>query len=141
MDKWSSLLVPHPNPHLFTGKKRLYEQSSSVSQQSSMSSLSDGTQKRRKLTKARQRSSPPPEIEPLSFEHEPMADMTTHIFGLFPPHSTSGVNDCTTLDGNLISQLKGMHIWPSLNNPATILIFSFTQIMHRVLTSRTRMSH
>ena len=76
-----------------------------------MSSLSDGTLKRRKLTKSRKSSSPPPEIEPLSFEHEPMADITTNIFDYFPPHDTSVVNDCTTLDGDLMSQPKGRHIF------------------------------
>jgi hypothetical protein len=136
-EQWSALLVPHPNPHLFTGKKRLYRPSSSDSRSSFMSSHSDGshgTQKRRKLTKTRPTLGPPPEIEPFSFEHEPMVDMTTNIFDFFPFHDTSNVND---LDGNLMSQSGGRHISLSLFDNFIIISFP-TQVIPRApaLTSR-----
>jgi hypothetical protein len=112
--QWSALLVPHPNPHLFTGKKTLYRLSAPSSLDSQSSFMFLLSQKRGKLKKP---LSPPPEIQPLSFEYEPMLDMTTHISGFFPTHDYSDVNEnvhvfhnCTTLDGNLMSQPSGAHI-------------------------------
>lgn len=118
--QWSALLIPHPNPRLFTGKKKLYRlaaPSSFDSRSSFMSSLSDGKHKRGKLRKPRT-SSPPPKIQPFSFECE--SPITPNIFDFFSLHDTSDDKDDVqvftptslyTLDGNLMSQPQGAFLF------------------------------
>lgn len=134
-EQWSALLLPHPKPHLFSRKRRLYRLSVPSLSESSMYSLSHGTRRRGTLKKPRRSSSRPPEIQPLSFEHEPM---TSTIFDFFPLHDTNNVNDNvhfftpnslgTTPDKNLKSQPRGTHI--SLSQFITILILSFHYLGH-----------
>jgi hypothetical protein len=113
MDGWSALLVPHPNPHFFKGNKsldRLTTPSSSDSRSSFMALRPNGTQKRGKLMRTHKTYCPPPVIQPFSFEHDPMLDMTTNVFDFFHDnvHPFTSNNNWT-LDGDLMSQPKGTH--------------------------------
>lgn len=120
--QWPSLLVPHPNPRSFNGKKRsIYRLTAPLNRSlatSFMPSVTDIFRKKEIFDNHDQTFKPPPRIQSLSFESEPILDLAAEIAPLIavkPPyvHGTDhAVSDSNPNDG-LMSNPKGAYVHDS----------------------------
>ncbi len=122
--QWPSLLVPHPNPRLFNGKKRsIYRLTAPLnpcncSPTSFMPSVTDIFRKKDILENHNQSFKPPPRIQSLLFESEPILDLEAEIAPLIavqPPyvHGTDHAVSESNPKDSLMSNPRGAYVHDS----------------------------